>query len=186
LLAIGVLVYLLNIFYGRVGYNIGSAIETFGVVRAATQFSIGAILAGMFLVAPSARRASQWFLYISSAVLLIVGMNYLESVTIPLAWAALVLAIARGDDTSGWLNHRWLIFLGDISYSTYMLHYFARDIFKLALVHADETPGVHLVAAVVLGIFVASVPVYFLVERPAHRSIIGLLKRRTPIVDAAS
>jgi peptidoglycan/LPS O-acetylase OafA/YrhL len=183
LLAIAALLCVLNIFYAFVSFDIGSAIEKLGVVRAATQFAIGAILAYIYLAAPSTRRYSQVCLYISSAMFLFIGLNTLETVMIPLAWAALVLATARGN--YGWLNRRWLVFIGHISYATYMIHYLVRDVFKMALVRVGEMPPLYLVVAALIAIFGASVPLYLLVERPAQRFVTGKVKRITPVVGTA-
>jgi len=163
------LLFLLNFFYASQDFRIGSAIETLGVARAATQFAIGALLADFFLRAPSASRLSQASLLVLAALFLCAGLNVLESLLIPTAWACLVFAIAHGDRKRDFLNHRWLVFIGHVSYATYMIHYFVRDIFKLALVHADETVPLHYVLGIFLVIFAASVPLYLYIERPAQR-----------------
>ena len=167
----------MNIFYSSTAYRIGSSIETLGVVRAATQFAIGAILARIFLAAPPARPFSPLWLYALSAVLLLAGFNTFETVFIPLAWAGLVFALAWGDNALGWLNHRWLVFVGHISYATYMIHYFARDVFKLALVRAGEVTPAYLVFMVLIVIFCASVLLYNFVERPAQMFLNEKLKQ---------
>jgi peptidoglycan/LPS O-acetylase OafA/YrhL len=164
----GALLALLNIFYSSVHYQIGAGIETLGVPRAAIQFAIGAILARIYLAGGSARPFSQLCLYALSAIFLVMGFNTLETVLIPLAWAALVLAVARGDHALDWLNHRWLVFVGHISFATYMIHYFARDVFKLALVRAGETTPLYFIFAVFFIVFLMSVLLFKLIERPAQ------------------
>jgi len=98
---------------------------------------------------------------------------------IPLAWAALVLAIARGPLDRGFLNWRWVVFIGDISYATYMIHYFVRDIFKLALVHDGRVTPLSYVLLSLLGIFILSVPLYLWVERPAQRHLTARFRSKT-------
>jgi peptidoglycan/LPS O-acetylase OafA/YrhL len=88
---------------------------------------------------------------------------------IPLAWAALVFAVALGDLKSGFLNWSWLVFVGEISYSTYMIHYFVRDIFKVMLVKSGEVTPLQDVLLAFLVILAASVPLYLLIERPAQK-----------------
>jgi peptidoglycan/LPS O-acetylase OafA/YrhL len=179
LLVIVFFLVLLNVFYSSVDYRIGSGIEVLGVPRAATQFAIGAVLARIYLGAPSVQPFSQLCLYVLSAVFLFMGFNVLETVFIPLAWAVLVLAIAWGDHALGWLNHRWLVFVGHVSYATYMVHYFARDVFKLVLVRGDGTTSLYLVFAIFFVIFFASALLYKLVERPAQIFLNEKIKRRS-------
>jgi len=163
------LLILLNLFYASWDFRIGSAIETLGAVRATAQFAIGALLAGFFLRMPITSRLLQASLLGLAALLLCIGLAAMESLFIPPAWASLVLAIALGDRKRGFLNHRWVVFIGHISYATYMIHYFFRDVFKLAFVHANETTPLYYVLDVFLAIFAASIPLYLYIERPAQR-----------------
>jgi peptidoglycan/LPS O-acetylase OafA/YrhL len=179
LLAICFLIMLLNVFYSSVDYHIGSGIEALGVPRAAIQFAIGAVLARIYLGAPAGQPFSQLCLYVLSAVFLFMGFHTLETVFIPLAWAILVLAIARGDHALGWPNHRWLVFVGHVSYATYMVHYFARDVFKLVMVRGDGAAPPYLVFAVFFVIFCASVLLHKLIERPAQIFLNGKIKHRS-------
>lgn len=168
LFAIGALLVLLNIFFSSVHYHIGARIETLGVPRAAIQFAIGAILAQIYLGSASVRPFSQLCLYVLSVIFLVIGFRVLETILIPLAWATFVLAIARGDRALDWLNHPWAVFVGHISFATYMIHYFVRDVFKLALVRDGEPTSMFLIFVVFLAIFFMSVLLYKLIERPAQ------------------
>jgi len=163
------LLILLNLFYASQDFRIGSAIETLGAVRAAAQFAIGALLANFFLRMPAASRLAQACLFGLAALFLCAGLATMESLFIPTAWASLVLAIAYGNRKRGFLNHRWVIFIGHISYATYMIHYFIRDVFKLAFVHANETTPLYYVLGVFLVIFSVSIPLSVYIERPAQR-----------------
>jgi peptidoglycan/LPS O-acetylase OafA/YrhL len=171
LLVVALVLCLLNFFYAPSGFSLGKDIGMLGVVRCVTQFTIGAILARVFLTGLVTHRLIRPSLFILAALFLFIGLMTLESVMIPLAWAALVLAVALGDENFAFLNHRWLIFVGEISYATYMVHYFVRDIFKFALVRPDETTPLYYVCFALLTVFVASMPLYFLIERPAQRRL---------------
>jgi len=169
-----VLLCFLNFFYVSVDFQIGKEISTLGVVRCLAQFSIGAVLARLYQAWPQPHLLLRPFLLALAVVLFAAGLQRFESVMIPLALAALVFVVAHGKP--GWLNHGWLVFIGEISYSTYMIHYIVRDIFKLSMVHADQTPPLSIVVAALLCVFAASVPLYYLVERPAQRRLTGRAK----------
>ena len=179
LLAIALLLGLLNLFYASVDFQIGKAISSLGVVRCVTQFTIGAILARLYLANAFTGRWVRPCLFAVAALFFCAGFWRLESVMIPLAWAALVFATARGRLDRGFLNWRWVVFLGDISYATYMIHYFVRDVFKLALVHDGQVTPLSYVLLSLLVIFIVSVPLYLLVERPAQRHLTARFRSKT-------
>jgi peptidoglycan/LPS O-acetylase OafA/YrhL len=166
LLVIFALLCLLNHFYASVDFQFGRAITTLGVLRCATQFAIGAVLARLYLAKFSLHPFVRPGLFALAALLFVAGLWRWESALIPLAWAALVFATAF---KSGFLNQRWLVFVGEISYATYMIHYFVRDIFKLAMVHAGRTTPLYYIVLAMLLVLAASIPLYLLIERPAQR-----------------
>jgi peptidoglycan/LPS O-acetylase OafA/YrhL len=65
------------------------------------------------------------------------------------------------------LNRRWLVYLGMISYATYLSHYFIREVIKFNLPAAG---GANWVASgiYVLAVLAASVVLYHFVEVPAR------------------
>jgi len=178
-LAIGLLLCLLNFFFASVDFQIGKAISSFGVVRCVTQFAIGAILAQLYLANAFTGRLVRPFLFTLAALFFCLGFWRLESVMIPLAWASLVFAVARGRLDRGFLNWRWVVFVGDISYATYMIHYFVRDLFKLALVHDGQVTPLSYVLLSLALIFLVSVPLYLLVERPAQKHLTARFRSKT-------
>lgn len=179
LFGIALLIGLLNLFYASVDFQIGKAISSFGVVRCVTQFAIGAILARLYLANAFTGRLARPCLFAAAALFFCLGLWRLESVLIPLAWAALVMATARGPLDRGFLNWRWVVFIGDVSYATYMVHYFVRDIFKLGLVHEGQVTPLSYVLLSLAVIFIVSVPLYLLVERPAQRYLTARFRTKT-------
>ena len=80
-----------------------------------------------------------------------------------------------------------LVYLGDISYSTYLAHFFL-----LVMVKNFQTAGAHMTPAWLMAYFVtvavASVLLYRLVEIPAQRIILermGLIPRRADVLCSA-
>jgi peptidoglycan/LPS O-acetylase OafA/YrhL len=169
LLAILALLLLLNLFFAPADFQFGNAIPTLGVVRCITQFAIGALLARLYLAKSLTHPIVRPSLFALAGLFLAAGLWRWESALVPLAWAALVFAMARGDRKSGFLNQRWLVFVGEISYATYMIHYFVRDIFKLAFVHPGQTTPLYDMLLALLIVMAASIGLYFLIERPAQK-----------------
>jgi peptidoglycan/LPS O-acetylase OafA/YrhL len=183
-LVIGGALILLNLCYAREAYNLGSAITTFGVIRCASQFTIGAVLAAIFLRNPSPGRSVKLTLFAAAFSFFLAGLYALESVFIPIGWAALVLYLAFNDEAARLLRFRFLVFIGEISYATYMVHYFIRELFKLALVHENQvTPAAYIVLTFSI-IIIFSVALYRLVEKPAQRVIIRTVLARSQLVSA--
>ena len=68
------------------------------------------------------------------------------------------------------LSHPWLVFLGDISYSTYLCHYLIKEIVVL-MVRDPHHVGVSPLLVYVAAVFVSSVLLYRCVERPSRTFI---------------
>ena len=184
LLLISALLAILNLYYVPLNYNLGSSIEALGVLRCATQFSIGAVLALLFLTAPFEHYLFRIGLLVAAALFLYVGLQTISSLMIPIAWALLVFGIALNDRNVPYLKQRWLVFIGEISYATYMIHYFIRDIFKFAFVHAGNVTPLYEVIAYLMAVLAFSIPVYLFVERPAQQYLNKrLIRRRQPSRD---
>jgi peptidoglycan/LPS O-acetylase OafA/YrhL len=168
-LVIGAALLLLNLCFAPEAYDLGRAITTFGVVRCVTQFTMGAVLAAVFLRNPSPGPGVRMILFAAPFLLVLGGLFTLQSVLIPAGWAALVLGLAYNDRSSRLLRLGALVFVAEISYATYMVHYFIRDLFKLGLVRDNQvTPALTVVFAFLV-IVVCSIVLYRLVEKPAQR-----------------
>jgi peptidoglycan/LPS O-acetylase OafA/YrhL len=177
-LVIGGALILLNLCYAREAYDLGGAITTFGVIRCASQFTIGAVLAAIYLRNPSPGRSVKLTLFAAAFLFFLAGLYVLESIFIPIGWAALVLYLAFNDETSRLLRFRLLVFIGEISYATYMVHYFIRELFKLALVRENQvTPAAYIILTFLI-IMIFSVALYRLVEKPAQRVIVRAVLAR--------
>ncbi|THD38019.1 MAG: acyltransferase [Sphingomonas sp.] len=150
--------------------TLGHDIARFGLVRCLTEFATGSAVCALWLrwkhvvVAP--------VLAFSASALTLAGwaVGLPETWTIPFAFAALLLGLAlisgkRGNP----LDWAPLLYLGEISYATYLSHFMLFVVFKLAFV--DDA---HAVPPVLIGLYLAmvlgcSVALYHLVERPAQK-----------------
>jgi peptidoglycan/LPS O-acetylase OafA/YrhL len=94
-----------------------------------------------------------------------------------LTWAALVLglALAKG---GGLLSKAPLVWLGRISYATYLSHYLLLIVFKYLFLKEGEAVPPVLLAAYLVAVLAASALLYHGFERPAQRLVLRVWDRR--------
>ena len=169
LAAIGAMLLLLHALMAG-SPTLGTDIWTFGLRRCLVEFAVGGALCALWLRwrdTPVFPAVAAFGVALAAFGARASGMA--ETLTIPAAFAALLLALAL---TSGYrrnpLESRALHYLGEISYATYLGHFLLFVVFKLAFVddaHAISPLLIALYLAMVLG---SSVALYHLVERPAQ------------------
>jgi peptidoglycan/LPS O-acetylase OafA/YrhL len=165
------------------GYTtLGADIVRGGLPRCLAQFFIGTIICELFL---RWRRHARWLapVALAGAAAAVAGhlqMDWPETIAMPAAWTALVLGLSLWPWRFNPLASRPLVYLGDISYSTYLVHYLAYEVFKLMFVpdRAAVTPFV--ASAFFVIVLLASIVLYHGYERPAQRWVIDRWKRRSP------
>jgi peptidoglycan/LPS O-acetylase OafA/YrhL len=93
-----------------------------------------------------------------------------ETLFVPAAFFAALLALACG---RGWLvrllSSRPLLYLGEISYSTYLGHYLLWQVWKIAFVDDSIKLSWPSLAGLVVAVFASSALLYHCVEKPAQR-----------------
>ncbi len=156
-------------------------IPRFGLLRAVTEFSMGTIVCALWQ-----RWCSRPALAFGLAGALAVGALILafvtaapETLVVPLFLAGLLLALALTADRPGNpLAARPIHYLGEISYSTYLVHFLLYILFKIAFVEDPANVSPPLIGFFLLLTFLASVALYHGVERPAQRALNRLFDRR--------
>ncbi|MDO9433805.1 acyltransferase [Hydrogenophaga sp.] len=89
-----------------------------------------------------------------------------------LPFVGLIFAVASGPTClSPVLEHRWLVLLGEASYSLYIVHWFVVTVLSMKLLGAWGTPFVHAMALLATVVF--SMACYRLVEAPWRRRLRG-------------
>lgn len=89
-----------------------------------------------------------------------------------LPFTAIILAIASGPTTlHGWLEHRWMVLLGEASYALYIIHWSVTTFLRMGFLGAYGTPLVHV--AFLLMTVAASLLVYRHVEVPWRQRLRG-------------
>jgi len=183
---IGLLVAAIAALFGALGVqSIGEGIPTLGLVRCVLEFSLGALCCRFYLSRPPPGAGEHRLALALFAGLagLYIGTAAPDYLVMPAAFVALILGLTfPGGWTGRVLASRPLLFLGEISYSTYLVHYFVKDWVKFLLVENDARQSL-LVLAVYLGaIFLASILLYRAVEKPGRSLFRNLLiqRRREP------
>ena len=150
--------------------TLGADITHLGLWRCLAQFSMGAVLAlvwqrhGGRTLALAAWGACAAIL----AIALLADLP--ETAFVPALFAAGLLALASDRGAAGRLfAARPLRWLGDISYATYLLHFFGFVLFKLMFVDASLQLGWWQLLAFVALLLAASDAVFRWFEKPAQR-----------------
>jgi peptidoglycan/LPS O-acetylase OafA/YrhL len=154
----------------------------FGIVRVTCEFVIGVAL---YLVFEHRRVPENTVRLLIGLTLFAIGivsaLRGSESLIVSLM-AALIFLIAHLalDARATILRHPALIYLGEISYSTYMLHIFVLILVKAAMgrVPADAivTQGVIFCGGIIT-IYMGSAAMYHLIELPCRKAIRQLYSR---------
>lgn len=95
--------------------------------------------------------------------------------------AALVVAGAVTLERSGWsLRHRWLLVLGNASYSIYLTHPFVTQLARksAAFVPPDPVAALLLIAATLVSVCLVGLTVHYFLEQPLSSLFRRLLKVR--------
>jgi peptidoglycan/LPS O-acetylase OafA/YrhL len=156
-------------------------IPRFGLLRAMTEFSMGTIVCALWqrwCARPRTAVALAGALAGGAAVLGF-ATDAPETLVVPLFLAGLLLALALTAERRGNpLAARPIHYLGEISYSTYLVHFLLYIVFKILFVDdpANVPPG--LIGLFLLMTFLASVALYHGVERPAQRALNRMFDRR--------
>lgn len=166
--------------------TLGTDITRFGVVRCLAEFGAGTAVAALWQRWRDRRDAAV------AAMLVTVGaasgwaLGMPETLTVPLLFAAALLALALTSGSRGnLLEGPALHYLGQISYSTYLAHYLLFFAFKLAFVRDASDVPLALIALYLAMVLASSVWLFHGVERPAQR-LLNNWKVRAPSPNSAA
>ena len=160
--------------------TLGQFIPQFGLLRCTAEFTCGTAVAALWL---RYRQAPRLPFILASVVAIIAFATFvsgavIEMASIPATFVALVLALALTANVSGNpLAGRALVYLGDISFATYLSHSLLWKAFKLVFVRDVSAVPIATMIAFLLLVLAASVVLYHLVERPAQRWVNKLPSR---------
>jgi peptidoglycan/LPS O-acetylase OafA/YrhL len=153
-------------FFRAFGYPFPNAVAETGLYRCVAQFTIGMLACELYRRWRGEGRLA--FPLLAAAAGLAGSYVLFGAPVVPLAWAALVLGLAVGRG-GGWLASAPLVWLGRVSYATYLCHYLLLTIFKLLFVEAGRPVPPALLALYLMAVLAASAALYHGFERPAQR-----------------
>ncbi len=151
--------------------SIGDDIPRFGLARCLLEFMVGIEICRFYLLmkAPPPRIAFGLFVLAAGLVAVTALCALSDFMLVPAAFALLILSLTSGRSVvSRLLSLRPLLWLGEISYSLYMAHYFIKDWVKFA--NADGAiPPVTLFFLFMTTALFAGWAVYICIEKPGRR-----------------
>ncbi len=161
------------IFVMGLGYlagGLGNAIAHGGLLRCLMEFTLGAAIFQLHALAGHHLPKGTLMVAVG-LVLLLAGMalHWPDYNFAPLAMLLVITGLLDGRGlVARALAHKSLLYVGEISYSTYLVHYLVKDWSKLILV-SDGIPPVAVFAAYIGFTAAASVALYRFVELPGRR-----------------
>jgi peptidoglycan/LPS O-acetylase OafA/YrhL len=186
---LGLLVLVLGLsvpaFFAAFDYRFPDAVPETGLFRCLVQFAMGTMLCALYRRLAGRAGLASFFLAVS--LVLALGWGGLGLPVVSLAWAALVLGLALGQE-GPILASPILVWLGRISYATYLCHYLLLTLFKYAFVEAGRPVAPSLLAFYLAAVLAASALLYHGFERPAQRRLTGWWRKRRrlePVLAAA-
>ena len=159
-------------FFAAFGYRYPDAVAETGLFRCVVQFVMGMMLCELYLRLRGRALAAP----LLGAVAALAVAAMLGAPVVPLVWAALILALALA--RGGPLDRPAFVWLGQISYATYLSHYLLLTLFKYLFVEEGRAVGAGPVALYLAAVLAASALLYHGFERPAQRWLRGRWKRR--------
>lgn len=185
----GAAVFLMGLyaaFERLAGFPLTEATFRWGALRIVPCFAYGCALYLVYRRAPLPRAG---LLALSAAVVMVGSASVLawDAVTV-LAAGLLILALASiPDGRAGWLGSRPAVYLGEISYSVYMVcapwQILAVNLAARATGADDKRLHVLVWLGIILGLIAAAAATYHLIERPARQALREMADRRRAPVD---
>lgn len=161
--------------------RLGDAISAIGLWRCLGSFAIGCLLCQLWQrwqdMPPAGPIGTGLCIAIVAAGL---AFALPETMWIPGAFASGLLALALDRNAaSRFFGGRGLTYLGEISYSTYLSHFFLFILFKLAFVDASLQLGWGALAGFLALVLAVSAGLYHGLEKPAQRWLNSRYPQRT-------
>lgn len=170
------------------GFPLTQATFRWGALRIVPCFAYGCALYLVYRRAP-VKPAGPLALLAGAVVIGSASLTAWDAITV-LAAGLLILALASiPDGRAGWLASRPAVYLGEISYSVYMVcapwQILAVNVAARATGADDKRLQLFVWLGIVLGLIAAAAATYHLVERPARKALRGWADRRGAPVDGA-
>lgn len=182
LIALGIVaaVTLGLIFFSADAKSLGHDIPRLGLLRCVSEFVIGCCVGALVGLVPRQSSAVRSFLFAVTAAGLVASLFDIapDYWLMPGAFGILIYAFASGAPTvRDRAFSRFLIWLGKISYATYMVHYFMKDVVRFAMPTLNGTEHGYFLLYLVLTLSM-SAACYYGIEIPLGRMAKAWADRR--------
>jgi len=185
----GAAVFLMGLyaaFEKLAGFPLTEATFRWGALRIVPCFAYGCAL---YLIYRRAPLPGAGLLALLAAVVMVASASVLawDAITV-LAAGLLILALASiPQGKAGWLGSKPAVYLGEISYSVYMVcapwQILAVNLAARATGADDKRLHLLVWLGIILGLIAAAAATYHLIERPARKALRGMADRRGAPVD---
>jgi peptidoglycan/LPS O-acetylase OafA/YrhL len=170
-LIIGILLCVLAGVFAAMGATLGDAIPQTGAFRCLIEFWLGMCLYLFWARGPAARWQANLAGAVAIGLFVIYSLGVPDFTVVPLAFLLLIFALTNERSfLSPLMMSRPVMFLGVVSYSTYMAHFFIKDWVKFMLVRDNVPPLIPILAYFAITA-AASVLLYRLVEVPGRKLV---------------
>jgi len=179
--ALLVLAPTVQLFFRLFDYPFPNAVPQTGLLRCLVQFAMGMLLCELWQRwrgTPRLAAAMFALAALSAAAFVATGAP-----VVPLAWAALILGLALAERRNplGWGP---LVWLGQVSYATYLCHYLALVVFKYLFVEEGRPVPPALLLGYLTSVLLLSALLYHGFERPAQRRLLAWRRERKAALPA--
>ncbi len=160
--------------------TLGVDIPRFGLPRALVEFTMGTLVCTLWQRwrHRPARPASAAAIVATFVLVLTATAKLPETLGLPLFFAALLLALAStAAHPANPLGARALVWLGEISYATYLVHFIGYVVFKLLFVDDPFAVPLPALAGFLLLTLIASAGLHRFIELPAQTALRRLFER---------
>lgn len=150
--------------------SIGEAITKLGLIRGILEFIIGiciCILFKKYKTSDKIKLLSFLLLIIGlSGIIGIIYFNLSDIIFTPISIATLLFSmLIHSKRMSILIGNKLFVLIGKMSYSTYIIHYFLRDLFKLLFLKSENTPVLWIISYCSF-LMIASYIVFQFIETP--------------------
>ena len=185
LVALGFLLGLMISCYMS-GHSLTADIPQFGLLRCLFEFGVGVSIQRIWHYWGT---TSAWHSLAGLLTALGLGATFAiglapDFAVLPAAFALLILTFSSEQGFGRLLSWRVLIILGEVSYSTYLVHYFAKDWIKFLLI-GHVTSSLLILVAYLGVVLLLSIALYNGVEKPGRvivRSVWGKPSRTANVI----
>lgn len=152
--------------------SLGDAVITMALSRTIFEFLLGNIIASLYLHQLAFLTRIKYLLLVIFIVasILYVNFNINDYVLMPLLFFTLIIYLCIDDGIlKKILSHRTLVYLGEISYATYIVHYLIFDLLKAGWVSSNSSINQAYIYLSFFIVFIFSAFTHHILEIPAQK-----------------